>query len=79
MRFRSGHPVFLDRVDGTLAVANTRALQLAKITLASRDPEGGKIDRDENGAAHGDFARHGAAGGAGGDSAADAREAAAGD
>jgi predicted amidohydrolase YtcJ len=44
-----GHPVFLDRVDGHLAVANTRALQLASITLASRDPEGGKIDRDENG------------------------------
>ena len=43
------HPVFLDRVDGHLAVANTRALQLAKVTLASRDPEGGKIDRDENG------------------------------
>ena len=44
-----GHPVFLDRVDGHLAVANTRALQLANITLASRDPEGGKIDRDANG------------------------------
>jgi predicted amidohydrolase YtcJ len=45
----SGHPVFLDRVDGHLAVANTRALQLANITIASRDPEGGKIDRNENG------------------------------
>ena len=45
----SGHPVFLDRVDGHLAVANTRALQLASITLASRDPQGGKIDRDANG------------------------------
>jgi predicted amidohydrolase YtcJ len=44
-----GRPVFLDRVDGHLAVANTRALQLAKITVASRDPEGGKIDRDANG------------------------------
>jgi hypothetical protein len=44
-----GHPVFLDRVDGHLAVANTRALQLAGITLASRDPQGGKIDRDETG------------------------------
>ncbi len=45
----SGHPVFLDRVDGHLAVANTRALQLASITIASKDPQGGKIDRDENG------------------------------
>jgi predicted amidohydrolase YtcJ len=44
-----GHPVFLDRVDGHLAVANTRALQLASVTLASRDPDGGKIDRDANG------------------------------
>ncbi len=44
-----GHPVILDRVDGHLAVANTRALQLANITVASRDPEGGKIDRDANG------------------------------
>jgi predicted amidohydrolase YtcJ len=44
-----GHPVFLDRVDGHLAVANTRALQLASVTLASRDPEGGQIDRDANG------------------------------
>ena len=38
----SGHPVFLDRVDGHMAVANTRALQLANITMASRDPEGGQ-------------------------------------
>ena len=44
-----GHPVILDRVDGHLAVANTRALQLASITIASRDPEGGQIDRDANG------------------------------
>ena len=44
-----GHPVFLDRVDWHLAVANTRALQLAGITLASHDPQGGRIDRDENG------------------------------
>ncbi len=44
-----GHPVFLDRVDGHLAVANTRALQLANITSASSDPEGGKIDRGGDG------------------------------
>jgi predicted amidohydrolase YtcJ len=44
-----GHPVFLQRVDGHIAVANTKALQLASVTLASRDPEGGKIDRDESG------------------------------
>jgi predicted amidohydrolase YtcJ len=43
------HPVFLVRVDEHIAVANTRALQLASITLASRDPMGGHIDRNENG------------------------------
>src|SRR2546425_1178021 len=43
------HPVFLQRVDGHITVANTRALQLASITLASKDPEGGKIDRDLTG------------------------------
>lgn len=45
----SGHAVFLVRIDGHIAVANTRALQLASVTLASRDPEGGHIDRNENG------------------------------
>jgi predicted amidohydrolase YtcJ len=44
----SNHPVFLDRVDGHLAVANTRALQLAGVTETTPDPQGGKIDR-ENG------------------------------
>jgi predicted amidohydrolase YtcJ len=43
------HPIFLERVDGHIGVANTRALQLAGITLASKDPAGGKIDRDVNG------------------------------
>jgi predicted amidohydrolase YtcJ len=43
------HPVFLERVDRHIGVANSRALQLASITIASRDPKGGKIDRDSNG------------------------------
>lgn len=43
------HPVLLVRVDGHIAVANTRALQLADVTVASKDPDGGKIDRDEGG------------------------------
>jgi predicted amidohydrolase YtcJ len=47
------HPVYLERVDGHIAVANTRALQLASISVASRDPEGGKIDRDESGTPNG--------------------------
>jgi predicted amidohydrolase YtcJ len=43
------HPVLLQRVDGHIAVANTRALQLASISMASKDPQGGKIDRDSGG------------------------------
>ena len=49
----SSHPVFVRRVDGHIGVANTRALQLASINVASRDPEGGKIDRDEAGTPNG--------------------------
>jgi len=45
----SGHPVFLVRIDGHIAVANTRALQLGSINLASRDPQGGHIDRNDTG------------------------------
>src|SRR3984893_550407 len=44
-----GHPIFLVRIDGHIAVANTRALQLGSITLASRNPQGGRIDRNQNG------------------------------
>jgi predicted amidohydrolase YtcJ len=43
------HPVYLARVDGHIGVANTRALQLASVTVASREPAGGKIDRDAAG------------------------------
>ncbi|MFZ1917683.1 MAG: amidohydrolase [Terriglobales bacterium] len=44
------HPVLLGRIDaGHIAVANTRALQLASVTVATKDPAGGKIDRDEGG------------------------------
>ena len=45
----AGHPVFLVRIDGHIAVANTRAMQLGSVTLASRDPQGGHIDRNDNG------------------------------
>lgn len=45
----SGHPVFLVRIDGHIAAANTRALQLGSINLATRDPQGGHIDRNETG------------------------------
>jgi predicted amidohydrolase YtcJ len=44
-----GHPVFFVRIDGHIAVANTRALQLGSVNLASRDPQGGHIDRNQAG------------------------------
>src|SRR5258708_7170231 len=47
------HPVYLERVDGHIGVANTRALQLASVTVASRDPDGGRIDRDDSGTPNG--------------------------
>ncbi len=47
------HPVFVNRVDGHIAVANTRALQLAGITGESHAPRGGKIDRDPTGQPNG--------------------------
>jgi predicted amidohydrolase YtcJ len=47
------HPVYLGRVDGHIGVANTLALQLASVTVASRNPDGGRIDRDEAGTPNG--------------------------
>ena len=47
------HPVLVNRVDGHIAVANTRALQLAGITGESHAPRGGKIDRDPTGQPNG--------------------------
>ncbi len=47
------HPVFLVRIDGHVAVANTLALKMAHVTLASKDPDGGEIARDSSGAPNG--------------------------
>ncbi len=48
-----GHPTFLVRVDGHIAIANSAALVAAGITKATPDPQGGKIDRDASGEATG--------------------------
>jgi predicted amidohydrolase YtcJ len=48
-----GHPAFLERTDGHIALANTAALKAAGITDAMADPRGGKIDRDADGHATG--------------------------
>ena len=45
----AGHPAFLYRTDGHIAVANTAALHAANITSATPDPAGGKIDHDRAG------------------------------
>jgi predicted amidohydrolase YtcJ len=49
----SNHPVFLVRIDGHVAVANTLALKMAHVTLASKDPDGGEIARDASGEPNG--------------------------
>src|SRR2546423_12937456 len=45
----SNHPVFLVRIDGHVAVANSLALKMAHVTLASKDPDGGELARDASG------------------------------
>jgi len=42
-------PVFLGRLDGHMALANSKALELAGITKDTPDPPGGLISRGENG------------------------------
>lgn len=44
----SDRPVFLDRLDGHMALANTRAMNLAGIHSSTLDPSGGVIIRDQN-------------------------------
>jgi hypothetical protein len=48
-----GHPAFLVRTDGHIAVANSAALKAAGITDATIAPKGGAIDRDADGQATG--------------------------
>jgi hypothetical protein len=48
-------PVWLERVDGHAGWANSRAIALAKVTAAAKDPEGGRIERLPGGAPAGVF------------------------
>jgi predicted amidohydrolase YtcJ len=43
------HPVLLERVDGHAVLVNAAALQAAGIGRDTRDPEGGRIERDAEG------------------------------
>ena len=47
------NPVTLTRAGGHSAVVSSLALELAEITDTTPDPEGGVIERDDNGAANG--------------------------
>jgi predicted amidohydrolase YtcJ len=40
------HPVFVNRLDGHMGLANSKSLSLAGITRSTPDPEGGTIVRD---------------------------------
>ena len=44
------HPVLLTRVDGHAGIANALAMQRAGINADSKDPAGGRIERDKQGA-----------------------------
>lgn len=48
-RIAPNTPVFLKRTCAHMGVANTRALELAGITVDTPDPDGGHIEKDENG------------------------------
>jgi predicted amidohydrolase YtcJ len=43
------HPAIFTRVDGHIAIANSAALKAAGVTKETKDPQGGKIDRDGDG------------------------------
>jgi predicted amidohydrolase YtcJ len=43
------NPVFINRLDGHMALANSLALKLAGVTRATADPPGGTIVRESNG------------------------------
>ena len=49
------HPVFVQRLDGHMAVANSLAMRLAGVTREARSPEGGTIVRDASGEVTGVF------------------------
>lgn len=51
----SDRPVWLERVDGHAGWANSRAIDLAGVTAATRDPNGGRIERGAGGKPAGVF------------------------
>ena len=49
------HPVFIDRLDGHMALANSLAMKLAGVTKATKDVAGGEIVRTADGTPTGVF------------------------
>ena len=49
------NPVVLERVDGHALLANAAAMRAAGVTAATKDPAGGRIEREANGAPTGVF------------------------
>lgn len=45
----NAHPMLIVRTDGHISIANSKALELAEIDETTPDPDGGRIDRDQNG------------------------------
>jgi predicted amidohydrolase YtcJ len=45
-RYTPNTPVFVNRLDGHMALANSLALNLASVTRSTKDPDGGVIVRD---------------------------------
>ena len=43
------HPILIVRTDGHISIANSKALELAEIDETTPDPEGGRVDRNQNG------------------------------
>ncbi|MBM4382596.1 MAG: amidohydrolase family protein [Deltaproteobacteria bacterium] len=52
-RIETRRPVYVQGADGHVALANSRALELAGVTATTLDPHDGKFLRDENGAPNG--------------------------
>ncbi len=44
-----GRPAVIIKHDGHMLIANTKAIEAAKISAATPDPEGGRIDREKDG------------------------------
>lgn len=54
-QIENARPVWLARIDGHAGWANSKAMEMAGVTAETKDPEGGKIIRDENGEPTGVF------------------------